>query len=66
MSLAGATLEVVVMRAVPCAAHAPEAVPGCSDCLTGEQAYLRGVEQEIERLGVVSRMESNEGASNGG
>jgi hypothetical protein len=42
------TLEAVVMRAVSCAAHdAYDA--DCPDCLTGEEAQMRGIKQPAER-----------------
>jgi hypothetical protein len=49
------TLEAVVLRAVPCAAH-DEYAAGCPDCLTGEQARELGIVQKIEDRGVISRL----------
>jgi hypothetical protein len=49
------TLEAVVLRAVPCAAHDTYEAD-CPDCLTGEQARELGVVQEIENRGIVSRL----------
>jgi hypothetical protein len=49
------TLEAVVLRAVPCAAH-DAYVADCPDCLTGEQAHDLGIAQKIEDHGIVSRL----------
>jgi len=47
------TIAAVVLRAVPCSQHdAYERL--CPECLTGEQAAARGVQQQTERLGVIS------------
>jgi hypothetical protein len=49
------TLEAVVLRAVPCAAHDTYDVD-CPDCLTGEQARELGVAQGVEDRGIISRL----------
>lgn len=41
------TMDLSVRRAVPCDSHVTW-TKGCPNCLTGEQAFLAGVEQETE------------------
>ena len=41
------TMDVVCLRAVPCAEHGTW-TEGCPNCLTGEQARLLGIDQETE------------------
>jgi hypothetical protein len=47
------TLGAVVLRAVPCEAHAAYTL-GCPDCLTGEEAFRQGVAQRQDDLGTIA------------